>query len=110
VKDLGELLELPASKCNPGLAVLIARYGLRLRPSRINIMASVPNGNGKPLANEPKAVLSHKKAHHKAYGTTPMGFSREGLELKKTDAGEQDTVRLIRSTASDVAACPAYRR
>src|SRR5439155_20291295 len=101
VKDLGELLETFQHR-NVSLVSVAESLDTGSAAGRlvINIMASVSQWEREAIGERTKAVLSHKKAHRKAYGTTLMGFSRDGAELKP-DVGEQETVRSIRRMRSD---------
>src|SRR5216683_4228247 len=94
VKDLAELLERFQRR---GVSLVSVAESLDTGSAAgrlvINIMTAVSQWEREAIGERTKAVLSHKKAHRKAYGTTPMGFSRDGAELKP-EASEQDTVRL----------------
>ena len=58
-------------------------------------MASVSQWEREAIGERTKAALGHKKAHRRAYGTTPLGFSRDG-ETLRPDASEQGTIETVR--------------
>ena len=96
VKDLGELLETFQKR---GVSLISVAESLDTGSAAgrlvINIMASVSQWEREAIGERTKVALAHKKAHRRAYGTTPLGFSRDG-ETLKPDANEQGTIETVR--------------
>jgi DNA invertase Pin-like site-specific DNA recombinase len=101
VVDLAELLKRFERR---GVSLVSVADSLDTRSASgrlvLNIMVSVSQWEREAIGERTAAVLSHRKAHSKVYGTTPLGFSRDGADLK-ADASEQETVELIRRMRSD---------